>query len=375
MNRFYNPVKTLQGRGAVKGLSSFIQELKAKKALLLVWNECVCENADLKAAVAESRETEFKTLVFDRSNPDTGDLYNLYTSTKDEGFDLVIAVGGGSVMDMAKSLCCLYGNELSSEEEVRSGIKEKRFTAPTAKWIGVPTTAGTGSEVTCWATVWNTVEKGKLSLESHNNYAYGALVDPQFASTMPPSLAVSSALDAAAHATEAYWAKASNLVSRTYALKAISIIMDNIEDLFDKEKNAQAHDYMAQGSLLAGLAFSNTKTTACHSLSYPLTLKYGIPHGVAVSMLIAPVMAVNMAAVEDMRPLFAAYGVASVEALEEKINGILDLAGIPHGISRWGAERGDFPLLSMSCKTKGRIDNNPVDLTEETIVKILNSIF
>lgn len=377
MNRFYNPVKIFQGYGAVRNLSEVIDELELNSSniLFLIWNECITENNDIRAVMAENPNISFKTIVFTRSNPDTEDLFSLYMQTRDDNFSLVVAVGGGSVMDMAKSLCCVYGNDINSEEELRQGIKNKSFTSPRCKWIGIPTTAGTGSEVTCWATVWNNVEGSKLSLESKANYAYAALVDPQFASTMPASLAVSSALDAVAHATEAYWAKASNLISKTYSLKAISLIMKNIMDLFDEDKKEAAHNYMAQGSVLAGLAFSNTKTTACHSLSYPLTLRYHIPHGTAVSMLIEPVMRVNINAVEDSEALLSAYGVESVEELGQSIRYILDKAAIPHSLNQWGANSEELGELAAACRTKGRIDNNPVDLSEETIVNILNSIY
>lgn len=377
MNKFYNPVKIYQGYGVVKNLSKVINELDIQRGniLFLIWNECITENSDVKSIITENSNIDFKTIVFTKSNPDTEDLFELYVKTKDENFSLVVAIGGGSVMDMAKSLCCIYGNDIRNEEELRQGIKKKAFTRPFCKWVGVPTTAGTGSEVTCWATVWNNIENSKLSLESKYNYAYAAMVDPQFASTMPASLAVSSALDAVSHATEAYWAKASNLISKTYSLRAISLIMNNIMDLFNKDKQETAHNYMAQGSVLAGLAFSNTKTTACHSLSYPLTLKYHIPHGTAVSMLIEPVMRVNLEAVENSEDLLSAYGVDSVDELGKKIKAILEKADIPDSLQLWGVETAELAGLAAACRTKGRIDNNPVDLSEETIVDILNSIY
>lgn len=102
-------------------------------------------------------------------------------------------------------------------------------------------------------------------------------MDPELAAGMPIALAVSSALDAAAHAVESYWAKGTNAVSRGLALEAVRTIMSGIDGLL--EGTTEAREAMARGSMLAGLAFSNTKTTACHSISYPLTMHYGIPHG------------------------------------------------------------------------------------------------
>ena len=224
----------------------------------------------------------------------------------------MVGVGGGTILDVAKSLCCLYGRDLQDVDDLRAQIAAGSL-YPSARWIGVPTTAGTGSEVTCWATIWDPEKDTKRSLESKANYAWAALVDPELAEGMPVRLAVSSALDAVAHAVESYWARHTNTVSRALALEAIRTIMGSIDDLFSGAP--AAHDAMARGSMLAGLAFSNTKTTACHSISYPLTMHYHIPHGAAVAMLLAPVLACNAPAVQDLDALLGALGVADAAGL------------------------------------------------------------
>ena len=115
----------------------------------------------------------------------------------------------------------MYRHEISDEDSLRAYIQDNRFGIPSARWIGVPTTSGTGSEVTCWATIWDPSKGIKRSVENHANYAYAALVDPCLTEGMPLKLAVSSALDAVAHAVEAYWARGTNAVSRALALQAI----------------------------------------------------------------------------------------------------------------------------------------------------------
>lgn len=190
---------------------------------------------------------------------------------------------------------------------------------------------------------------------------------------MPVKLAVSSALDAVCHAAESYWAKASNTVSRAAALSAIKIIMDNIEGLLCGKE--EAHDAMAQGSMLAGLAFSNTRTTACHSISYPLTMKYHIPHGVAVSMLLAPVIRLNQPYIKNRKELFGAFGVENVSELSEKVTAILEKSGSPAKLSQWGARESDFEELVAHSMTKGRADNNPAELTAVNVEEILRSVF
>lgn len=377
MDTFFNPVKVQIGNGCISELGDMLARIhiESNNILVLVWNNFIKENTEIKCIAEKNQEYNWKFLCFKKSNPDTADLFNLYNDTKDWNVGLIIAIGGGSVLDVGKSLCCLYGNNILNERELIEGIKAKKYNRPVCKWIGVPTTAGTGSEVTCWATIWNTSEGGKLSLESKDNYAYGAFVDPEFAKSMPMGLTISSALDAAAHATEAFWAKGTNIVSKSLALRAIKIIMEHIEDIFDKEKEEEAHNYLAQGSLLAGMAFSNTKTTACHSLSYPLTLRYNIPHGAAVSMLLASVMEINIGCIKEADELYDAYGVTNVCEVRNKINRIMERASIPYTLREWNVKEEDIPSIAIHGGTKGRIDNNPVELDTIAIEKILKSIY
>ena len=276
-------------------------------------------------------------------------------------------------MDVGKSLCCLYGKEISTADQLRRIISDKAYSTPKARWIGIPTTAGTGSEVTCWATIWDPVKDVKRSVESQENYAFAAIADSKLLENMPLGLAVSSALDAVAHGVESYWAKHSNLVSRQLALGAVSIIMSHIDDLLDGDR--EAFSYMSQGSMLAGMAFSNTKTTACHSISYPLTMHYQIPHGAAVSMLLAPVMKVNEPEIEKKELLFQALGVGDVRELGERVTDILKKGGFPTALSQWKVKKEDLDHLASLGLTKGRADNNPVDLTPEMIKGILEEIY
>lgn len=374
MNQYFNPVRTFQGHGSLSMLPRLLDELlpSGGNVLLLAWDASVFE-LPVMEKIWKSGIHHLIPRCFQESNPTVEQLFEVYKETKKEKPDAVIAVGGGSVLDVGKSLCCLYGRELNSSDEVRTLIIEKAYGTPAVRWIGVPTTAGTGSEVTCWATVWDPEKQAKRSVESKENYAYAAVVDPDLTIGMPVRLAVSSALDAAAHAVESYWARGTNLTSRMLALGAVRTIMTHIDALLEgKEDAAEA---MSAGSMLAGLAFSNTKTTACHSISYPLTMKYGIPHGTAVSMLLGPVFALNQEKTGDCGQLLEALGVENAEELEVRIQRILKNAGIPCTLREWKAKREDLPELALLGITKGRADNNPVDLTPEMIEKILERIY
>ena len=374
MDRFWNPVHTVVGEGAAAETANVLREMGAqgKNVLLLVWNNALLEREEF-AGLLSSQDFQVTPYCFQASNPTVGQLFETYRQTRELNPAAVVAVGGGSILDVGKSLCCLYGSEISSEEELRAAIREKTLPAPSARWIGIPTTAGTGSEVTCWATIWDPDKNAKLSVESRENYAYAALVDPSLAAGMPVSLAVSSGLDAAAHAVESYWAKASNTVSKGLALQAVDIIMKDMDRLI--EGCPDAHLSMAQGSMMAGMAFSNTKTTACHSISYPLTMRYHIPHGAAVSMLLAPVMRLNAPMIDDLPALLRALRLDSLDAVGPRIRELLQKAGIPSSLREWGAKEEDLPALAKLGMTKGRADNNPHELNEQIILEILRSIY
>ena len=231
MNRYYNPVQTIEGAGCAAELTGLLESmgLTRRNVLVLVWSEAVLG----LPALARLSDAGFtvRTQVFQASNPTVEQLFETYQSTRDFTPEAVVAVGGGSIMDVGKSLCCLYGKELPDADALRRLIEEKDYGRPSARWIGVPTTAGTGSEVTCWATIWDPEKDAKRSVECRENYAFAALVDPELAAGMPLPLAVSSALDAAAHAIESYWARGTNAVSRGLALEAIRTIMGGMDGL------------------------------------------------------------------------------------------------------------------------------------------------
>lgn len=373
MNRYYNPVQTIEGAGCTAELTGLLERmgLARRNVLLLVWSEAVLELPAF-ARLADSGFT-VRSMVFRASNPTVEQLFETYEATRDFAPEAVVAVGGGSIMDVGKALCCLYGKELSDADALRRLIEEKDYGHPSVRWIGVPTTAGTGSEVTCWATIWDPERDAKRSVECHENYAFAALVDPELAAGMPLALAMSSALDAVAHAVESYWARGTNAVSRGLALEAIRTVIDGMDGLLAGD--VEAHDAMARGSMLAGLAFSNTKTTACHSISYPLTMHYGIPHGAAVSMLLGPVFRLNAPAIVRPAPLLDALGVSDPDELEEKIRGILRRSGQRATLEEWGVRQEELPRLAQLGMTKGRADNNPVPIGPDTVLSILEQIY
>ncbi len=202
--------------------------------------------------------------------------------------EVIVALGGGSVIDSAKVFAA-GGNGFDGVArflETKSGedaLTETRI-------IAVPTTAGTGSEVTCWATVWNEAQGKKYSLTRSELYPEVALVDPELMLGKPYSLTLATGLDALSHALESIWNVNANPVSARHAVAAARLIIEALPRLLRDPGNLDLRRDMAEASLCAGLAFSNTKTAIAHNLSYPITLGWGVQHGIACSFILPTVL-------------------------------------------------------------------------------------
>ncbi len=248
---------------------------------------------------------------------------------------VIVALGGGSVIDTAKALAAAGGDfgRVRRYLETGSGV-EDLLALPI---IAVPTTAGTGSEVTCWATLWHAAAGRKYSLSRPGLYPEHAVVDPELLLGLPRDLTVSTGLDALSHALESLWNVNANPVSRGLAVAAaremLAALPLLVADLADLELRAR----VARAALLAGLAFSNTKTALAHSLSYPVTLRYGVPHGIACSFSLPMVMrgaiGADRACDQALREIFGPDLEAGAERLAELLTGLgVSPDPVDHGV-------------------------------------------
>jgi alcohol dehydrogenase len=201
--------------------------------------------------------------------------------------DVLVALGGGSVIDTAKVLAAGKGHLDPVLGYMADGRSLEDRSLPV---IAIPTTAGTGSEVTCWATVWDPEQGRKLSLARDDLYPEVALADPALTAGLPMPITISSGLDALSHALESIWNRNANPVTRDMAVRAAREIMTALSRLSAAPGDMTARQLMMQGALRAGLAFSNTKTALAHNISYPITLRRNVPHGIACSFCLPDVM-------------------------------------------------------------------------------------
>jgi len=353
--------------------------LKGKR-VLLVMNSSQEERLGLKGWVDALRKAAltYSRLEGIASNPTVDDLLRNLHRVPQEAPDVIVAVGGGSSIDMAKALAALWymkSQELS-RSQVLSCIASKQYLAGETRIpiCAVPTTAGTGSEVTKWATIWDTQGRAKLSVETPWLTPVRAYIVPEFTATMPPRLILATGLDALCHSVEAYWAKASSPMVRELSKTAIRLIVEYLPGVLAEDSRGYANrEKMCLGSLFSGLAFSHTRTTACHSISYPLTMTYGIEHGLACALTLAGVLEINDPALEDPDGLYGALGVRNPGELQAWLDSVCD--GIVKLRLRWfGVEERDIPALTEGSFTLGRMDNNPIPLGQGDVSALLRRI-
>jgi phosphonate metabolism-associated iron-containing alcohol dehydrogenase len=202
--------------------------------------------------------------------------------------EVIVALGGGSVIDAAKVVAAGGKGFGAVKRFLENGGDGDTLTATPI--VAIPTTAGTGSEVTSWASVWDTDIGRKYSLSRQSLYPTDALIDPELMVAMPRELTISTALDALSHSLESIWNVNGNPVSTNHAVNAATEILDCLPELADDLHNMDLRTRIAGAATFAGLAFSNTRTALAHSISYPITLRHGTPHGIACSFSLPMVM-------------------------------------------------------------------------------------
>jgi len=264
---FLLPQKVIFGAGSVALTGEEAKRLGSRK-VLIVTSPGMLHRPHLEQATASLEKHKLRSDVFSGVTPEPPieDVYRCISFARKKGPDLLIGLGGGSVMDVAKKAAA----DLSLPR------------------IMVPTTAGTGSEVTHESVL--KVDGKKRAFVDAGLIADVAIVDPNLCQTMSKRLTTSSGMDALAHAVECYESKRSNPVAKTLAFEAYNLVKDNL--LKAVKGDTQAMVNLSLGSLMAGMAFGNSGTTLGHALSYPLSNR-GIPHGEAVAMMLPHALEFN----------------------------------------------------------------------------------
>jgi len=272
------PTKIIYGRNSLKDIDIYINH---RKALL------VTSQGFVKRGLVDEIVTYTNNIVgvisSIKSHPEFVDIEEIYSQAYQNQFELIIAIGGGSVMDVAKFISVHNTNKDYQfvEDLTKEKILKKDYKI--IPIISIPTTAGTGSEVTPYSTIWNVQEKQKYSLNLPDLFSEVAIYDPVLTLTVPKDITIQTGLDALSHSLESIWNKNASPVTINYAVKSAKLIVNNLVNLTNDLDNLDLRDDMMMACMYAGLAFSNTQTAIAHAISYYVTAHKGIPHGLACS--------------------------------------------------------------------------------------------
>jgi alcohol dehydrogenase len=256
-------------------------------------------------------------------NPSIASIEAARESLTEHEIKGIVAIGGGSVLDTAKSLALLLAppnRNIPLDDHLVQG-RPLRQESP-LPLVAIPTTAGTGSEVTPFATVWDTQRKKKHSLTTAHMHPTTALLDPELTLGLPRNVALPSGLDALSHALESVWNHNATPITRLYATRALRLILENLPRVIQPDASLSERTHMLEGSLLAGLAIATTRTALAHSISYPLTAHHGLAHGYACSFTLPALLRYNAPEAPALQGLSRELGFKDEAGLAEHLEAL-----------------------------------------------------
>lgn len=303
-------------------------------------------------------------------NPEAADVAALVAKLQEVGAVALVAAGGGSVLDTAKAARAALA---------RGGDLEAALADPPGKAEGLPllvclpTTCGTGSEVTPFATVWDKDGPRKRSIDCDASRPDHALVDPELSRGMPPGLLRQGAGDAVTHACESLWARKHTPVSDAAAVQAIRNLRGGLEAWEADPEGLDPFVELAWGSMMAGMAISVTRTAAAHALSYALTMRFDVPHGVAVMSLMPGVLEANLPHLGEVRRalLCDAWEVEDEAALPAAVRAFAARWDLGKPLKDFGVGPEHLDELVAAANHPGRLDNNLAPLDAAALKTIL----
>lgn len=294
------------------------------------------------------------------------------TRTRRQKFDSLVAIGGGSVLDTGKAIRMASQAECHELEQLFGWDGGITSNVP---MVCIPTTHGTGSEVTKWATIWDRKDGIKRSLSNDQLYPSAAILDASLTLSLPLDLSLISSLDALSHSFEALWNKNANDAATGFALEAIMLILQNVPRLKQNPKEASVRRDLLRAASLAGLAISLTQTAAAHAISYPLTLKFGIPHGLAAALPLLPLIKLNRSLLsEHLNFLVKNLNLSSETELDKQITEIPKPI-LKSRLAEFGVSRDELPEIARLSCTAQRMTNSATPLSRADVLSVLQAIY
>ncbi len=379
---FRTPPRLVCGVGALKQLGELASDLGGTRALIVTDLGIVDQGFDQQAVQALC-SAGVSVCVFDKveADPPYKIVLEAISAAKSSDADIVIGLGGGSSMDTAKVVALA----VNSEQTLADMVGTEQATGERLPLITIPTTAGTGSEVT-FVSVLTDDCGDKQAIYSHKLLPDIALLDASLTTKLPPHITAAPALDAIVHAVEAYTSRTrKNPISDALAVKALELLGDNFMTVLKDGENIEARAAMLLGSTLAGMAFVNSSVAAVHALSYPLGVKFHIPHGHSNALVMGPVFRFNMREAKREYAELAAILLAdenfdsdeqAANAFISRLEEMLEFSGLETRLSQLGVKLEDIQEMSIMVNEKLNrlISTNPRDMTSDDIYSLYKSV-
>ena len=367
--RFSNPVEVVFGQGAMAQLAA----LAPWESILVVTTPGAMKRKSVDRVLELLADREVAVYDMVTPGPQLAALEDASIRLKHRSYQGIVAFGGGSAIDTAKALSYMLNAKEMSLTRHFEGLAPLDE-VPLTPIVAVQTAAGTGAEVTPFATIWDIVEQRKYSLGPPDIYPKTALLDPELTLTLPADLTLSAGLDTLCQGLESLWSRGSNPVAASFALRCVLLSLEVIPQLVEDLYNLELRTRMLEASLLGGMAIASTKTTLSHSISYPITLRFGVLHGLACAFTIAQVLRFN-AETDDGRLVetVQALGFSSAGHLADRLEELLSQTGALKSLADLIPSKAELLSLAPRAITPGRADNNPRQSSVEDVSAIMSA--
>ena len=365
------------GEGSIEKIKEIIAKEKSQK-IVVFSDEGIKATGLLDILTGQLDETGIQYHVFTDCKPEPtyGQVEAVVDMVQGQECDLIIGLGGGSVMDAAKLASVLKGASYTIKDLMNDPSQAEKK----VKTVMIPTTCGTGSEATCNAIVAVPEEKSKKGIVNDNMIPDYVILDAQMISKLPKAIVAATGVDALAHVVECFTSKKATPFSDSYALEGAKLIFANIREAYNNPDNMDAKNKMLIGAYYGGIAITGSGTTAVHALSYPLGGKFHIAHGVSNAILFAHVMKFNKDACAErlavlcdaINPAYAQKTVTEkADYVIEQIADIVKVTNIPTDLTQYGVTMDDLEFLVTAGSQQQRLlVNNMKELSLDDIRNI-----
>lgn len=358
--------------GALSKLGVLVRELGGTR-VLLVTDPGLESAGHPQRAVRFMREVGLEVVVFDgvEENPETGHVTAGTAMAAKHAIDFIVAVGGGSSMDCAKGINFLLTNGGTMSDYRGYG----KATKPMLPSIGVPTTAGTGSEAQSYALIADESSHLKMACGDRKAAFRVSILDPELTTSQPFHVAAVTGLDALTHAIESYVCQRRSPLSQAFSLAAWRLLEPNFLRVLEAPFDMAARGAMQVGAHFAGMAIEASMLGAAHSLANPLTAHYGITHGIAVGIMLPHVVRYNALAVGHLYADLAhgaalGNGEPPAEVLARRIHALMQAANLPATLGQCGVSRSILPLLAEEASQQWTAKFNPRPVGELELLRL-----